>query len=121
MFKSILFSFVAVVMLATTAYSQDKAVDYVRAQRLKVCQRMTVGQLIAGSVDRPHWESKTSNQGDVYVDVTGTIGPAGERMSYFSRLKINLTNGGFTTTAMKLDGTALSHDQMIEIFKAMCR
>ena len=121
MFKSILFSFVAVVMLATTAYSQDKAVDYVRGQRLKVCQRMTVGQLIAGSVDRPHWESKTSNQGDVYVDVTGTIGPAGERMSYFSRFKINLTTGGFTTTAMKLDGTALSHDQMLEIFKAMCQ
>ena len=121
MFKSILFSFIAVVMLATTAYSQDKAVEYVRAQRLKVCQRMTVGQLIASNVDRPHWESKTSNQGDVYVDVTGTIGPAGERMSYFSRFKIDLTNGGFTTTAMKLDGTALSHDQMIEIFKAMCR
>ena len=121
MLKRVLFSVVAVIMLATTAYSQDKAVEYVRGQRLKVCNRMTVGQMIAGSVDRPHWESKTSNQGDVYVDVTGTIGPAGDRMSFFSRFKINLVNGGFTTTAMKLDGTALSHDQMLEIFKAMCQ
>lgn len=53
--------------------------------------------------------------------ITGTIGPAGDRMSFFSRFKINLVNGGFTTTAMKLDGTALSHDQMLEIFKAMCQ
>ena len=121
MLRSILFSVVAVILLATTAYSQDKAVEYVKSQKLKVCNRMTVGQLIARNVDRPYWESKTSNNGDVYVDVTGTIGPAGERMSYFSRFKINLTNGGFTTTAMKLDGTALSHDQMIEIFKTMCQ
>ena len=121
MLKRVLFSVVAVIMLATTAYSQDKDVEYVRSQRLKVSNRMTVGQMISGSVDRPHWESKTSNQGDVYVDVTGTIGPAGDRMSFFSRFKINLVNGGFTTTAMKLDGTSLSHDQMIEIFKAMCK
>lgn len=120
MLKSIIFSIFAVMLLATTAYSQDKAVDYVRSQRLKVCNRMTVGQMISSNVDRPHWESKTSNQGDVYVDVTGTIGPSGERMSFFSRFKINLVNGGFTTTAMKLDGTSLSHDQMLEIFKAMC-
>ena len=60
MFKRVLFSVVAVIMLATTAYSQDKAVEYVRAQRLKVCNRMTVGQMISGSVDRPHWESMLS-------------------------------------------------------------
>ena len=121
MLKSAMLSIVAVVLLATTAYSQDKAVEYVKAQKLKVCNRMTVGQMIARNVDRAYWESATSNRGDVYVDVTGTIGPAGERMSYYSRFKINMTEGGFTTTNMKLDGTSLSHDQMLEIFRAMCR
>lgn len=121
MLKRLLFSLVAVVLLATTAHADDKAVAYVKSQRLKVCNQMTLGQLIARNVNRPYWETKTSNQGDVYVDVTGTIGPDGERMSYFSRFKINLKEGGFTTTAMKLDGTPLSHDQMLEIFRTMCR
>lgn len=121
MLKSILLSVVAVFLLATSAYSQDKAVEYVKSQKLKVCNRMTFGQLIASNVDRAHWESATSNNGDIYVDVTGTIGPAGERMSYYSRSKINLKDGGFTTTTMKLDGTPLSHDQILEIYRAMCR
>ena len=121
MFRTILFSFAAVVLLATTAYSQDKAIEYVKAQRFKVCTRMTVGQLISRNVDRAYWESKTNNQGDIFVEVTGTIGPAGERMSYFSRFKINLSKGGFTTTVMKLDGTALTGRQIDEIFETMCQ
>ena len=121
MFRKVLFSVVAVLLLATTAYSDDKAVEYVKAQKLKVCTRMTVGQLIARNVNRPYWESGTSSKGDILVEVTGTIGPAGERMSYYSQFKINMRDGGFTTTAMKLDGTPLNHDQMIEIFQTMCR
>lgn len=121
MLKKILVSVVAVFLLATTAYSQDKAVAYVKSQKLKVCSHMTYGQLIASNVDRATWDTVTNNNGDIYVDITGTIGPAGERMSYYSRSKINLKDGGFTTTTMKLDGTPLSHDQMLEIYRAMCR
>lgn len=121
MLRNVLFSVVAVLLLATTACADDKAVEYVKSQKLKVCNRMTVGQLIARNVNRPYWESGTSSKGDVLVEVTGTIGQAGERMSYYSQFKINMREGGFTTTAMKLDGTALNHDQMLEIFRAMCR
>ena len=121
MLKSAMLSIVAVVLLATTAYSQDKAVAYVKSQKLKVCSHMTFGQLIASNVDRATWDSASNDNGDIYVDITGTIGPAGERMSFYSRSKINMKNGGFTTTTMKLDGTPLSHDQILEIYRAMCR
>lgn len=121
MFKKVLFFVVAVLLLATTVYADDKAVEYVKAQKLKVCTRMTVGQLIARNVNRPYWQSGTSSKGDVLVEVTGTIGSAGERMSFYSQFKINMRDGGFTTTAMKLDGTPLNHSQMIEIFETMCQ
>lgn len=120
MLKKALFTFAALVALASFAHAQDKAIEYAKSQTLKVCTRMTVGQLIARSVEKPIWRSGTSSTGDTVVEVTGTIGSGRERMSFFTQFKLNPKQGGFTTTIMKLDGRSLSHPDILDVYKMMC-
>jgi hypothetical protein len=106
-------------LLASTAFAADKAVNFVRGGTFKKCPYRTVGNAVDSGFENPEWSSGTADDGQTIVNVEGIVTWSGKR--YRAMLQFGLKPKGFDVNGLAFNGKLMSAALKEEFIGELCK
>lgn len=117
--KAIIISML-ILMLSTSAFAYDKAINFIRTSHFSKCTYKSVGQALEEALQNPQWESGQTSDGELVVQVTGMVIYDGKRYKCMMQFAPKPGNK-FNTNGVSLNGQVMSEEFKLKFISELCK